>query len=345
MRPRISLALALIAGLVLPALCAAAPPAQRVNAHELVRMAAGSCSSAVQALTKPGGDPALRSALEAMAGHIAEVGAHLDARDLGFFKALRSGSRRLAEVQLLVSRNGLQDAGVRSDLQSLEDSYGRLRNRYGQEWLRFRTGRPLNADEERRFAALRAMQARLAGALAPLQTTARRTGDAATAGELALLITQANSIAQAPSNLDEMLNASVLGDSIQGEYAAVRDANPEDAPEWNAADEVVENLSTDESVGFVFTTDLKTVQQWSYTEEPTDLPPATATAEDLDEPDPLAEALEDAEPEPETGDVQVLVLPLDDDTEVEKKPEAAAPAPAAVPVAVPVQPVLRCFLL
>lgn len=277
MRPRkaFSLALTLIA-LVLPAVCSAAAPVRRVNARELVRVAAGSCAEAGQALDRRAGsqDPRyqpLRSVLKSMASTLAEVGARLDTRDLGFFKALRTGTRTMAELHVLLTRSGLQEPEITASIGSLDVAYGRLRNRYGAEWLRFRTGKPLNDEEKRRFAALQAMQALLVVKLQPLQEKARAAGDTATAGELGRLASQAKSIAQAPPSLDELLNASVAGDAIQGEYAAIRDANPADEPEWNDADQVVTDLSTDESVGFVFVTDLETVQQWSYTGERTNL--------------------------------------------------------------------------
>jgi hypothetical protein len=225
-----------------------------------------------------------------MAGSLAEIGVRLDARDLGFFKALRTGSRTLAEIHVLLTRTGLQEPEIAGSLQNLDTAYGRLRNRYGQEWLRFRAGQQLKEEEKRRFAAMQAMQALLVIKLQRLEVKARAAGNTATAGELARLASEARAIAQAPANLDELLNASVAGDTIQGEYAAIRDANPGDEPEWNDADQVVTDLSTDESVGFVFTTDLSTVQQWSYTSERT----ALAVPEEL-EPE-LTELTDPADP-------------------------------------------------
>lgn len=349
MRPRkaFSLALTLIA-LALPAVCSAAAPVRRVNAHELVRIAAGSCAGAVQALDRRAGsqDPRyqpLRSVLKSMASTVAEVGARLNARDLGFFKALRTGTRTLAEVHVLLARTGLQEPEILSNIQSLDTAYGRLRNRYGQEWLRFRAGKQLNDEEKRRFAALQAMQALLVVRLQALQEKARAAGDMETAGELGRLATQAKTIAQASPSLDELLNASVAGDAIQGEYAAIRDANPADEPEWNDADQVVTDLSTDESVGFVFVTDLETVQQWSYTGERTNL---TAPEEpepeltDLTDPADPADSIEECTAESATegcADADLLTVAT---TAAPPVPSSPPPAPAR-----PTRPLMHGFLL
>jgi hypothetical protein len=349
MRPRtaLSLALALIA-FALPRLCAAAAPAHRVNAHELVRIAAGSCAGAAQALDRrtDAQDPRyqpLRSVLKSMAGTLVEVGARLDARDLGFFKALRTGTRTLAEMHVLLARTGLQEPEIVNSIQSLDTAYGRLRNRYGQEWLRFRAGPPLGAAEKSRFEALRAMQALLAVKLLLLQEKARAAGDTVTAGELGRLAAQAKTLSLAPPSLDELLNASIAGDAIQGEYAALREANPLDEPEWNDADQVVTDLSTDESVGFVFVTDLETVQQWSYTGERTNL-----TAPEEPEPDPT-DPTDPADPTEEcaaenagegclAGDLLGELAP--------PVPPSPPPAPATPPApARPSRPLMHGFLL
>jgi hypothetical protein len=339
----------LISGSALPGLCAAAPPVRRVNAHELVRIAADSCAVAVRALEKRTGsqdprDQPLRSVLKSMAGTLAEVGARLDARDLGFFKTLRRGTRTLAEMHVVLARTGLQDPEIAGGIQGLDAAYGRLRNRYGQEWLRFRTGKPLNGDETRRFEAMRAMQALLAGKLLLLQAKALAAGDTATAGELARVAAQAKAIAQAPPSLDELLNASVAGDTIQGEYAAIRDENPMDEAEWNDADQVVTDLSTDESVGFVFTTDLQTVRQWSYTGETTEL-----TAADLAEPEialeePLTDPTDPTDPSGECTPESAAAGCLDGDLLGELTPPTPPPPPAPPPPVAP-RPRMHNFLL
>jgi len=343
----LGLALAvLIAGSTLPAVGGTAVPVRRVNAHELVRIAAGSCTAAARALDKRADsqDPRyqpLRSVLKSMAGSVSEVGARLDARDLGFFKALRTGSRTLAEMHVLLTRTQLQDPEIAGSIGRLDAAYGRLRNRYGQEWLRFRTGKQLNEEEERRFEALRAMQALLAVRLQWLQEKAWAAGDGATAGELGRLAARAKSIARAPSNLDELLNASVASDTIQGEYAALREANPVDDPEWSDADQIMTDLSTDESVGFVFTTDLQTVQQWSYTGERTALP-------DAEEVDKAAEEAEAAEVGPEAGEADDLAAVEPSFVLEDAEPETAAVEVPRIPEPVPAPratPRMRCFLL
>lgn len=352
MRPRkaFSLPLTLIA-LALPAVCSAAAPVRRVNAHELVRIAAGSCAGAAQALDRRAGsqDPRyqpLRSVLKSMAGTVAEVGVRLNARDLEFFKALRTGTRTLAEMHVLLARTGLQEPEILSNIQSLDRAYGRLRNRYGQEWLRFRAGKQLSDEEKRRFAAMQAMQALLVVKLQSLQEKARAAGDMETAGELGRLAIQAKTIAKAPPSLDELLNASVAGDAIQGEYAAIRDANPADEPEWNDADQVVTDLSTDESVGFVFVTDLETVQQWSYTGERTNLTvpeepePELTDLTDLTDPTDPADSIEECTAESAAegcADADLLTMAA---TPAPPAPSSPPPAPAQ-----PSRPLMHGFLL
>jgi hypothetical protein len=290
------MALALIAGVAAPGVCAgpprAGPPragAPRADARKLVRIAATACSGAVRELEAPGWRDAktqpLHATLTRMGSSIAEVGARLETRDLGFFKALRAGTRTLAELRVVLPRSGVQDPEIEREIRTLAATYGRLRNRYGKEWLRFRTGKPVAEEERKRFAHVQAAQALLVGTLAPLLDRARAAGDARTANELTHLIGQAESVAQAPPTLDEILNASVVTDTIEGEYAATREANPVDEPEWKDADQVVEQLHTDASVGFVFATDLDSasVQGWSWVQEETNLPEEAI--------DPLGEAL------------------------------------------------------
>jgi len=282
-RPRmaraVGVAIAALAGTAVPGFCAD-PPVRRADAHNLVQIAETACAGASARIDPrdPRFQP-LRVSLSRMQNALAEVQRRLEARDLGFFQALRSGTRTLAEMAVVVPRTGLQDPDTQREIQSLSAAYARLRNRYGQEWLRFRTGQPLNDEERRRFERMRADQALLADQLAMLIAWAETVGDSRTAGELARVAAQAGSVARAPATLDEALNASVVTDTIQGEYDAIREANPADAPEWNETDTLVEELSTDASVGFVFTTDLKTIQQWSYTNEETDLPADIADAD------------------------------------------------------------------
>lgn len=277
--------LALTVGMARPGGCAD-PPVRRADAHKLVRIAEDACASAVRALQAPDlrgprSEP-LRSALLRMESSLAEIQARLEQRDLRFFQMLSTGSRTLAEVSVVWPRTGLQAPGVDREIRSLSAAYGRLRNRYGDEWLRFQSGRPLSPDELRRFQALQAMEAAFAARLAILIERAQaagNSGDTATVRDLTLLKTQASRIAQAPATLDEMLNAEVVADAIQGEYDAVRDANPADDAEWTGADQVADDLRTDPSVGFVFAADLGTDKQWSYTRVETDVPGEVADAD------------------------------------------------------------------
>lgn len=270
------IAAALVAGMTVPAARADAPVPRKADATKLVQIAEDACRGAIHALQAPGVSAPqaapLRSALERMGKSLTEIQARLNQRDVRFFDLLGTGSQTLAEVSVVWPRTGLTDPVVDREIRSLDAAYGRLRNRYGAEWLRFQAGQTLTADELRRFQALQAMQAAFAARLAVLIEKARLAGDAATARDLGLLMSQANAIAQAPPTLDEMLNAEVVADAIQGEYDAVRDANPGDDAEWNGADEVADELRTDPSVGFVFTADLRSATKWTYTQVETDLP-------------------------------------------------------------------------
>jgi len=286
----------LLAGMAAPGVCATAP-VRRADAYKLVQIAEDACRGAIHGLQAPGlGGPRsepLRSALQRMGDSLAEIQARLNERDVRFFDMLSTGSRVLAEVAVIWPRTGLTDPVVDREIRSLDAAYGRLRNRYGAEWLRFQAGQTLSADELRRFQALQAMQATFAARLTVLIDQARLAGDAATVRDLTLLRSQANAIAQAPPTLDEMLNAEVVADAIQGEYDAVRDANPADIAEWDGADQVADELRTDPSVGFVFTADLRSAAKWTYARLETDVPADVADA-DIADADIRANALDEA---------------------------------------------------
>lgn|GEM_PF-3958296 len=319
--------LAVMAAQAAPGACADAP-ARRADAHKLVQIAEDACRGAIRALQAPGISAPqaapLRSALERMGKSLAEIQARLNQRDLRFFDMLGTGSRTLAEVAVVWPRTGLADPVVDREIRSLDAAYGRLRNRYGAEWLRFQAGQTLSADELRRFQALQAMQAAFAARLAVLIEKARLAGDAATARDLGLLLSQANAIAQAPPTLDEMLNAEVVADAIQGEYNAVRDANPEDNAEWNDADQVADDLRTDPSVGFVFTADLRSGTTWTYTQVETDLP------SDVADDDIRAGALDEALAAAPSMAPAVLLESSGPEDEIATAVEAAADTAAAI---------------
>jgi hypothetical protein len=362
----------LLAGMAAPGVCATAP-VRRADAYKLVQIAEDACRGAIHGLQAPGlGGPRsepLRSALQRMGDSLAEIQARLDERDVRFFDMLSTGSRTLAEVAVIWPRSGLSDPVVDREIRSLDAAYGRLRNRYGAEWLRFQAGQALSADELRRFQALQAMQAAFAARLTVLIEQARQAGDAATVRDLSLLRNQANAIAQAPPTLDEMLNAEVVADAIQGEYDAVRDANPADNAEWDGADQVADELRTDPSVGFVFTADLRSAAKWTYARVETDVPadvsdadirsnaldealaaaPSTAPPVLLTASEPEgavaadtaalvddAEAMEGSEPEIETETVEETGLPLP----VTLAPAAAAKEPVTTAAKEPALPLV-----
>lgn len=304
-RPRVARVLfcscLVLAGLT-PAAVAAGPSASsgtpKANARRLVRIAEDACARAGQAAqgTLYGRAPrteAFWMSLDRMRTSLAEVDASLRQRELRFFRALRSGSVALAQLGVVWTRSGVRDSRMDEQIRTLSAAYQQLRNRYGPEWVRFRTGRPLGEEERRRFKRMQAELARLAGTLGPLRDRAAAAGDKAVSEQLALLIGQAQSIATAPMTLDEMLDASVLSDTIRGEWYGTRALHPAGGEDWVQADDAVEEIYTDESVGFVFTaeldvetdTDTGAVQSWSYVEEETDLPEEVALAED-DAPQP-----------------------------------------------------------
>lgn len=257
---------------------------RRANARKLLRIADG----ATQRLIRNGEgrldrDARLRPFWEAllrMDTQVDRIGNGLRTRDLSFFQTLRSGTSSLAELQVTWALAGVKDPAVDQDLRTLSAAYGRLRNRYGPEWVRFQAGRPLSEDERVRFERMRAEQARLAGRLEPLRERAEQAGDFATSNELALLISQAHGIATAPLTLGDYLDASVVTDSIRGAWYGTRSMHDAGEEGWAEADQAVSEITTDESVGFVFTTDLSSVQDWSFVEEETDIPEDIARAEE-----------------------------------------------------------------
>jgi hypothetical protein len=268
---RLLCCLGLLAAGLTPA--AVAAPAPKVNARKLVRMAEDAWSRTAQAAQGASRNSALWMSLDRMHASLLDVDTTLRQRDLAFFRALRSGSVAMAQLGVVWSQSGIKDSAIDREIRTLSASYRQLRSRYGPEWVRFRTGKPLNEKERQRFERMRAEQARLAGRLEPLRDKAAAAGDKATAGQLAVLIAQAQSIATAPLTLDELLEASVLSDAIRGEWYGTRAVHPTAQEDWVQADDAVEELYTDESVGFVFTAELGsgTVQGWSFTEEETDL--------------------------------------------------------------------------
>ena len=279
------------------------PTGRRANARKLLRIADGASQRMIQdgrgRLDRDPNARAFWQALLRMDSQIDQIGTRLRSRDLSFFKSLRSGTAALAELQVtwtLAQAKGVRDSSVDRNLRTLAAAQGRLRDRYGPEWVRFQSGRPLNEEEKIRFARMRAEQARLAGKIEDLYERAEERGDVATADELAHLLNQIHGIASASPTLGDYLDASVATDAIRGAWYGTRAEHTADEEGWADADRVVSEITTDEEVGFVFTADMETVEGWSFVDQETDIPSAIADAEvregelapgqvlDLDEP-------------------------------------------------------------
>lgn len=303
----------------------AAPAGRRANARKLLRIADGAAQRMiVDGRGRLDRDPKARAFWETllrMDSEIERIGTGLKSRDLSFFKSLRAGTTTLAELQVtwtLAQAKGVRDSSVDYNLRTLAAAHGRLRDRYGPEWVRFQSGRPLNEDEKIRFARMRAEQARLAGKIEVLYERAEEAGDTATADELAYLLDQIHDIASASPTLGDYLDASVATDAIRGAWYGTRAEHAADEEGWADADRVVSEITTDEEVGFVFTTDLDTVDGWSFVEEETDIPTALADVSeeglapgrvlDLEEP-AATEIREETEVEIlDEGDEEIQVL-------------------------------------
>ncbi len=346
---RILCCLCLLAVGLTPA--AGAQKAPRVNARKLVRIAERAWSQTARAAhgkldrRDPRGG-AFWMSMDRMQASLFDVGTSLTRRDLSFFRALRSGSVALAQLGTVWARIGDRDPRMDQmdqEMRTLSAAYRQLRNRYGPEWVRFRTGKPLNDEERRRFERMRAEQARLAGRLEPLRDHAAATGDKTTAAQLGQLIVQAQSIAQAPLTLDDYLESSVLSDTIRGEWYGTRAANPTAQADWVQADDTVEEIYTDESVGFVFSGELDSgpVQNWDFVEEETELTQEIAGEGFAPEPDEIQagqvlvfegpETLEPFADEP-SGDEEVAFEEMEDEIVLEGEEAVEAESLEAAPV-------------
>jgi hypothetical protein len=259
-------------------------PGRRANARKLLRIADGATHRLIQAgqgrLDRDARSRPFWEALLRMDAQLDRVGAGIRTRDVSFFQTLRSGTASLAELRVIWALTGLKDPAVEQNLRTLSAAYDRLRNRYGPEWVRFQTGRPLSEDERLRFARMRAEQGLLADRIQPLRDQAERDGDYATADELSLLLAQIHAVAGASSTLGDYLDASVATDAIRGAWFGARATHSAEEEGWAAADQVVSDIATDENVGFVFSTDLESVQGWSFVEEETEIPAEIARTEE-----------------------------------------------------------------
>jgi hypothetical protein len=295
-RHRTPLAILLLCLLALGSAAAASalqqsPSGRRANARKLLRIADGASRRLVQAgegrLDRNARAQPFREAIRRMDAQLGQIGAGLRTRDLSFFQALRAGTSALAEVRTTWSLSGVRDPAVDQDLRTLAAAYERLRNRYGPEWVRFQTGRPLSEDERTRFARMRAEQGYFSRRLEPLRDRAEQARDYATADQLSLLLLQVQGVAAASATLGDYLDASVATDAIRGAWYGARAAHGSDEEGWSEADQVVSDITTDESVGFVFTTtDAQTVQDWSFVEEETEVPAEIAQADERAEAEP-----------------------------------------------------------
>jgi hypothetical protein len=321
------LLLALFLGSAAEAFAVKSPTGRRANARKLLRIADGASQRMIQdGRGRLDRDPQARAFWEAllrMDSLIEQIGTGLKSRDLSFFKSLRSGTAALAELEVtwtIAQAKGVKDSAVDRNLRTLAAAHNRLRDRYGPEWVRFQSGRPLNEEEKIRFARMRAEQARLAGKIEVLHERAEAAGDIATADELAHLLHQVHGIASASPTLGDYLDASVATDAIRGAWYGARAEHAADEEGWADADRVVSEITTGEEVGFVFTSDLETVEGWGFVEEETDVPSAIADTEvreegltrgqvlDLEE--PVSEAIETRE----TG--EDIEMEIEDEGEV-----------------------------
>ena len=279
--------LALLLGSAVSASAAEVPPGRRANARKLLRIADGASLRMIQAgqgrLDRDARSRPFWDALLQMDAQIDRVGSGLQTRDLSFFQALRSGTASLAELQVTWALSGVKDPLIDQNLRMLAAAYGRLRNRYGPEWVRFQAGRPLSEDERVRFARMRSSQGLLADRVEPLRDRAARAGDGATVDELTLILAQIHAIATASSTLGDYLDASVAADSVRGAWFGTRAAHAADEEGWAEVDQAVAEITTDDSVGFVFTSDLKTVKDWSYLDVETEIPAEIAQAAEVKE--------------------------------------------------------------
>jgi hypothetical protein len=207
------------------------------------------------------------NALTAMEQRLGEVDAALRAPAPRRFQALSGGSRALAELRVVWSRTGVDDAAVATGIGTLAASYRLLRDGYGWESQRLRQGGALSDAERRQLQTLQRQQARLARRLQALAARARQERDRQQQEELASLLARANRIAAAPFTLAGYLESRLLGETLAGEWAAASHyVKPADRAAWQQAGEVVESLATDPAAGFVFAVDLGSGERWHYDE-------------------------------------------------------------------------------
>jgi hypothetical protein len=213
------------------------------------------------------------TAVDAMGRSLDAVQAAFLARDPAFFSILSTGSRNLAELKAVWAHLGVDSPSVVSGLETLSSAYLLLRGSYGWEAVRQQQGGALTTDEARRLQALQQAQAGLARRLATVRAQAARAGDRQAAADLDCLIAQARAIAAADSTLAAYLAALQSAEALQGEWAGdSRYVKPAARKAWRKAAPLVEDLTTDSGVGFVFTTDLSQADGWAPLQAPVEVP-------------------------------------------------------------------------
>ena len=311
-----------------------------IDARQLLAIAKGGLTAAASAAisTAAAKNRPFLAAVDAMGHSLDAVEAAFLAKDPAFFGALSTGSRNLAELKAVWAHAGLNLPAVVSGLEALSSAYLLLRGSYGWEALRQQQGGALTADEARRLQALQQAQARLARQLTAVRAQAVRAKDRRAAADLDRLIAQAQEIAAAEQSLAAYLAAQPSAEALQGEWAGDSQyVKPAVQKAWRKAAPLVEDLTTDSGVGFVFTSDLSQVDGWAPLETPVEVP----TGVDLGEVSvPAAVVPVDAAPETAEASPQRLDLErsgeLDgEETADAETAEAAPPPPTTPPTAVP----------
>ncbi|HTQ79649.1 MAG TPA: hypothetical protein VMM92_06610 [Thermoanaerobaculia bacterium] len=269
------------------------------------------------------------SALDGMSRALDTVETDYLSKSPSFFDALGAGSRALATLETFWADTGVDELhgmGVSSGLQTLSTSYSLLRGSYGPEALRRQQGGSLTSQEQQRFQALQQNQAALARQLAALRTQAQRANDRQAAANLSRLIAQAQSIAQAEVTLEAYLAAQMSLEILQGEWsAAAQTAKPALRKAFKKTSSQVEDLSTDKSVGFVFTTDLSKVDGWAPLDTPVEVPEGVDLGTSLTETTPAVSS--------EAAEITGISRPVGDMATPAEESEDGDLAPVEAPMA------------
>ncbi|HEV7515590.1 MAG TPA: hypothetical protein VGR07_04755 [Thermoanaerobaculia bacterium] len=287
LRSRASLGLLVLFLAACGAAWAQGPAVRTVSVRQLLGSARGALTAAAQAANGPLSPGQAKNrpfwnAVDAMGRSLGAVETAFAARSPTFFDTLGAGSRTLAELKAVWSHAGVDAPAVRSGLETLSAAYGLLRGSYGWEALRRQQGGSLTADEQRRFQAMQQAEAALAERLVTLRSQAARAGDRQAKTDLDHLVAQARSLARAEMTLAAYLTAEVSAQTLQGEWAGdSRYAKPATRKAWKKAAPLVEDLTTNGNVGFVFSTDLSKVDGWAPLEAPVEVPADIADAADV----------------------------------------------------------------